>query len=235
MRVSEKWDDFRALLDKALPKYKELPLLDWAERQKIRRIKLTDLEWCNNVVFDNCFALSHTLPQYNTARIFFAVNDDQQIPLDVRRQLTQFSQDKSAAIRLRKANSIAICDEEAFNVGGVSVFVVNSMITGKVPIESVRQYLSLIGPGVKLKEYLGDGTDGPSGQRVRHRHKDLRRENAYFNERDSYRRLAEYGVTERIDGFWIPKMIRCVDELWAVEMDFDAASALHHRFCESND
>jgi len=35
MRVSEKWDDFRALLDKALPKYKELPLLDWAERQKL--------------------------------------------------------------------------------------------------------------------------------------------------------------------------------------------------------
>jgi len=94
------------------------------------------------------------------------------------------------------------------------------MITGKVPIESVRQYLSLIGPGVKLKEYLGDGTDGAVWATSNDTAiKICGRENAYFNERDSYRRLAEYGVTERIDGFWIPKMIRCVDELWAVEMD----------------
>ncbi len=42
----------------------------------------------------------------------------------------------------------------------------------------------------------------------------------YFNERDAYTRLAEFGVTERIAGFWIPKMLAYDDELMVVEMDF---------------
>ncbi len=36
---------------------------------------------------------------------------------------------------------------------------------------------------------------------------------------DTYLRLAEYGVTESLDGFWLPKMIRCDDTLLVIEMD----------------
>ncbi len=32
-------------------------------------------------------------------------------------------------------------------------------------------------------------------------------------------RLAEYGITEKICGFWVPKMIGFCDELRVIEMD----------------
>ena len=48
-------------------------------------------------------------------------------------------------------------------------------------------------------------------------------EQGYGNERDSYLRLAEFGVTERLDGFWLPKMLGYNDELWVIEMDIIAA------------
>lgn len=86
--------------------------------------------------------------------------------------------------------------------------------------DRVRQYLSLIGKGVKLKEFLGDGTDGAvwateNDTAIKVFNYDF----GYFNERDAYLRLADFGVTEKIDGFWIPKMIHCDDELMVVEMD----------------
>lgn len=86
--------------------------------------------------------------------------------------------------------------------------------------DRVRQYLSLIGPGVKLKEFLGSGTDGEvwSTENVT-AIKVFRSEHGYANERDAYLRLAEYGVTEKIAGFWIPKMLNHDDGLMIVEMD----------------
>lgn len=87
-------------------------------------------------------------------------------------------------------------------------------------LERVRQYLSLMGQGVKLKEFLGDGTDGAvwaTNQSTAI--KVFNYSFGYINERDTYQRLADFGVTEKIDGFWVPKMIGWDDELMVVEMD----------------
>ena len=46
----------------------------------------------------------------------------------------------------------------------------------------------------------------------------LERMAGYYNERDSYLRLAEYGITEKIEGFWIPQLIGYNDDLWVIEM-----------------
>jgi hypothetical protein len=87
--------------------------------------------------------------------------------------------------------------------------------------DRIGQYLSLIGRGAKLKKFLGDGTDGEVwATDYDSAIKAFDREAGYFNERDSYQRLAEYGVTQKIDGFWIPKMLGFNDELKVIEMDF---------------
>ena len=44
-------------------------------------------------------------------------------------------------------------------------------------------------------------------------------ENGYFNERDTYLRLREWGITEKIDNFWIPSLVGYDDELMIIEMD----------------
>ncbi len=44
-------------------------------------------------------------------------------------------------------------------------------------------------------------------------------ENGYYNERDTYLRLQEWGVVQRVDDFWIPQIVGYSDELWVVEMD----------------
>lgn len=67
---------------------------------------------------------------------------------------------------------------------------------------------------------LGDGTDGKvwkssKGTAV----KVLERMAGYYNERDSYLRLAEYGLTEKIDGFWMPRLLSYDDGLWVIEME----------------
>jgi hypothetical protein len=85
----------------------------------------------------------------------------------------------------------------------------------------IEQYLSVTGQSVKLKGFLGGGTDGDvwatySDTAI----KAFLREPAYLNERDSYHRLAEFGVTEKLGIFWIPKMISSSDELLVIEMDF---------------
>jgi hypothetical protein len=85
----------------------------------------------------------------------------------------------------------------------------------------IEQYLNLIGNGVKLKRFLGGGTDGDVWATNRDTAiKAFKREQGYVNERDSYQRLAEYGVTQEICGFWIPKMIAWNDQCMIVEMDF---------------
>jgi len=41
----------------------------------------------------------------------------------------------------------------------------------------------------------------------------------YANERDTYLRLAEYGITNKLNEFWVPRMIGYDDALMVVEMD----------------
>ncbi|MBX9789789.1 MAG: hypothetical protein K2Y37_12800 [Pirellulales bacterium] len=86
--------------------------------------------------------------------------------------------------------------------------------------DRVVHYFNVRRVGVQINEYLGGGTDGDvwktsDGTAV----KVLHRFASYANERDSYARLAEYGHTETIDGFWLPRMLMSDDELMIVEMD----------------
>lgn len=82
-----------------------------------------------------------------------------------------------------------------------------------------RKYAALSGMTLDFARPLGGGTDGKvwkssKGTAV----KALERMVGYYNERDSYLRLAEYGLTEKIDGFWIPKLLGYDDDLWVIEM-----------------
>jgi len=87
-------------------------------------------------------------------------------------------------------------------------------------VDRAGQYLSLIGEGVKLKEYLGSGMDGDVWKTSNDTAiKIFKYDFGYRNERDCYQRLAEWGVVEQIDGFWIPKMLGYDDGLMVVEMD----------------
>ncbi len=74
-------------------------------------------------------------------------------------------------------------------------------------LERMRRYVSLRRPEVKIKEFLGEGTDGAvwATNRVT-AIKVFRTEFGYSNERDAYRRLAEWGVTRQLAGFWLPEM-----------------------------
>jgi hypothetical protein len=68
---------------------------------------------------------------------------------------------------------------------------------------------------------LGSGTDGAVWKsNVKTAVKVLERERGYYNERDAYLRLEEFGFTEQIDGFWLPKLVAYCDRLWTIEMDF---------------
>jgi hypothetical protein len=88
------------------------------------------------------------------------------------------------------------------------------------PKDRIDQYLSLIGPHVKLKQFLGSGTDGAVwSTNYATAIKACNYDFGYWNERDSYLRLEEFGVTQQLEGFWIPKMLGYDDELWVVEMD----------------
>jgi hypothetical protein len=84
----------------------------------------------------------------------------------------------------------------------------------------VRQYLSLVGKPVKLKRYLGAGTDGAVWESDRGTAiKVFETPIGYANERDTYLRLAEFGVTNSLNEFWIPQMRGYDDDLQIVEMD----------------
>jgi hypothetical protein len=70
---------------------------------------------------------------------------------------------------------------------------------------------------------LGYGTDGAVWRStVDTAVKALERERGYFNERDAYLRLEEFGLTQQINGFWVPHLIGYCDELLTLEMDFIA-------------
>ena len=86
--------------------------------------------------------------------------------------------------------------------------------------DRIQLYLTLRRNGVKIKEFLGDGTDGAvwatdHATAVKAFHA----EHGYWNERDTYLRLAEWGVTEKIAGFRVPEMHGWDDALMIVEMD----------------
>jgi hypothetical protein len=64
-------------------------------------------------------------------------------------------------------------------------------------LERFGQYLNLRRRSVKIKAYLGEGTDGAvwatdDSTAV----KVFWRARGYYNERDSYQRLADFGVTQ---------------------------------------
>lgn len=89
----------------------------------------------------------------------------------------------------------------SLNFSGIAVFVVN---THKMPNkrERAERYLSLIGTDVKLKEFLGEGTDGAVWATSRDSAvKVFDRKRGYENERDTYQRLAHFGITEKIGHF----------------------------------
>jgi hypothetical protein len=84
-----------------------------------------------------------------------------------------------------------------------------------------QQYAELSKITLDWERPLGNGTDGAVWKsNVKTAVKVLERERGYYNERDAYLRLQEFGFTEEIDGFWIPKLVAYHDELWTIEMDF---------------
>jgi hypothetical protein len=92
-------------------------------------------------------------------------------------------------------------------------------------IPRAEQYSELSKFALDWDRPLGDGTDGAVWKSsVGTAVKVLERERGYYNERDAYLRLAEFGLTERIDGFWVPKLIGYNDDLWVVEMDLITTS-----------
>lgn len=87
--------------------------------------------------------------------------------------------------------------------------------------ERLSQYVRLQRRSIEIKAFLGDGTDGAVWSTNRRTAiKVFHREVGYFNERDSYQRLAEWGVTQQLAGFWVPEMRDFDDKLMIVEMDF---------------
>lgn len=84
----------------------------------------------------------------------------------------------------------------------------------------IARYLSLQDDPVKINGRLGEGTDGAVWATDRDTAiKVFKTETGYWNEKDTYVRLAEYGHTDTIGEFWVPEMQGCDDELMIVEMD----------------
>jgi hypothetical protein len=84
-----------------------------------------------------------------------------------------------------------------------------------------QQYAELSKITLDWESPLGHGTDGAVWRsNLDTAVKVLQRERGYYNERDAYLRLEEFGFTEQIAGFWIPKLVGYCDELWTIEMDF---------------
>lgn len=82
------------------------------------------------------------------------------------------------------------------------------------------RYLSRLPVPVNLGSVLGGGTDGSVWETSRGTAvKALAREAGYYNERDTYLRLREWGLERQIDEFWVPRLVGCDDELWVVEME----------------
>jgi len=84
----------------------------------------------------------------------------------------------------------------------------------------IGTYLSRCGYQVKLKRYLGGGTDGDVWESNRKSAiKIFSHERGYYNERDTYLRLQYWEVLEQICGFWVPRMLGHADDLMIVKME----------------
>ncbi|MEX0866310.1 MAG: hypothetical protein WD030_03060 [Pirellulales bacterium] len=84
----------------------------------------------------------------------------------------------------------------------------------------IGSYLSRLPIRVKLRRFLGGGTDGDVWESNRGTAiKTLARETGYFNERDTYLRLQDFGVEGKLGKFWVPRLYHYSDELMIVEMD----------------
>ncbi len=82
------------------------------------------------------------------------------------------------------------------------------------------KYAQLSKSGLQLASPLGEGTDGAVWRSNRDTAiKSFERIGGYYNERDCYLRFREYGLTEKIDHFWVPRLIDFNDDLWVVEME----------------
>jgi hypothetical protein len=87
--------------------------------------------------------------------------------------------------------------------------------------QRAAEYAELSKVTLDWESPLGSGTDGAVRKsNVKTAVKVLERERGNYNERDAYLRLEEFGFTEQIDGFWIPKLVGCCDRLLTIEMDF---------------
>jgi hypothetical protein len=86
--------------------------------------------------------------------------------------------------------------------------------------DRVHRHLIVAGRGIKIKRPLGAGTDGYVWQTTEDTAvKVFKYKFGYLIERDTYQRLADFGVTKEIDGFAVPRMLRHDDDLMTVEMD----------------
>jgi len=94
-------------------------------------------------------------------------------------------------------------------------------------VERLEQYLILRPGHVKIEKFLGEGTDGAvwaasSPDTFQTAIKVFERERGYFNERDTYLRLAQFGVINTLGRFSVPVMHHHNDTLMIVEMDLMA-------------
>lgn len=88
------------------------------------------------------------------------------------------------------------------------------------PLERALEYARLSKMGLILGSPLGSGTDGAVWKSTRDTAvKALNYEIGYWNEHDSYRRLAEFGMDQDIDEFHVPSLVGCSDDLLVIEID----------------
>lgn len=89
-----------------------------------------------------------------------------------------------------------------------------------VKLERAERHVSRFSSDAKIAGYLGGGTDGevwkttiPTAIKV------FGYNTGYENEKYCYQRLADWGLTDTIDGFQVPRMLTFDDELKTIEME----------------
>jgi hypothetical protein len=155
------------------------------------------------LVFDNTLAGDDTVWHNDPARVPVAVHNRQQLAFGSGRYFTFLRQDESSVVRFGDSDSISADNKKTFDRGRIAIPVMNAH---KLPpeFERVTQYLNQLGETVKLKEFLGEGTDGTVWSTNRKTAvKAHKYERGYYNERDTYLRLAEFDV-EELEGFSVP-------------------------------
>lgn len=159
-------------------------------------------------------------------RACIAIDGHYKIALRVWGQLLGFCENKRRPIRLDNLKSTSLSDKEGTDGRRVTVLADESHMMSREErrqetIDRAAAYLSVHNRPVNVKKYLGDGSDGWVWETdCRTAVKVFLASRGYFNERDSYERLAEYGCTKRVGEFAVPEMVGFDDNLMVVEMDF---------------